>query len=114
MATPPEVGEKGVADNSEGFAKGISFRFNVPGPRPKQAPCGKVGAVEIEVCARKRAVPLEFGFFLFKDFSPEIDCLASNNQRLGLALVENPQQVKVIGKASLGSGVGTHHSLRPP
>jgi len=27
--------------------------------------------------------------------------------------VENPQQIKVIGKASLGSGAGTHHSLRP-
>jgi hypothetical protein len=28
--------------------------------------------------------------------------------------VENPQQVEVIGKASLGSGAGTHHLLRPP
>ena len=28
--------------------------------------------------------------------------------------VEQPQQVKVIGKASLGSGTGIHHSLRPP
>jgi hypothetical protein len=28
--------------------------------------------------------------------------------------VENPQQVKVIGKGSLGSGAGTLHSLSPP
>jgi hypothetical protein len=94
--------------------KGISFRLNVPGPRPQQAPGRNGGAVQIQVCARKRAVPLEFRFFLFEDFSPEINCLAANNQRLGLPLVENPQQVKVIGKASLGSGAGTHHWSRPP
>jgi len=106
--------EKSMADNGERFAKGIPFRFNFPGLGSKETLCGKVRTVQIQVRARKRAVLLEFRFFLFEYFSPKIDRLASHKQRRGLPLVEYSQQVEVISEASLESGACTHHSLRPP
>jgi hypothetical protein len=95
------LNEKGVADKRERFAEGIPVRFDTPGPRTKQPLCGKVRPVQVQVRTRKRAVSAEFGFFRFKYFRPEIDGLASDDQRLGLSLVENPQQFEVVCKPNL-------------
>ena len=70
--------------------------------------------MQIQVGTRKGAVFLQFGFFFLECFSPEIDGLTSDDQRLGLLLVERFKQVKVVGKARLQLGTLSHYSPKPP
>ena len=105
MATPPEVGQRHGLKQSKSVRTRYPDNHAVRGreqqllKRIERRPAIASGVGFNDQAAEESTDAGNEDANVFP--SAETDRLAANDQRLGFLLIENPQQVKVIGKASL-------------